>query len=109
MPTVKHNGNSFEVDENGFMPDGPDVVTDAWIDYQCSRLGLESMTEEHYIVVGKLWQWHIKAEGEPLCIRLIQKNMGIKLREIHQLFPEGPKGLSLMANVKFIGVVYQKK
>lgn len=108
MPAVEHNGNRFAVDNDGFTPGGPRAATDEWIAYQCHNLGLQTMTEEHHDAIDKLWKWHSDIQGKDrcICVRLIPKNMGIKIGKIYQLFPGGPKGFSLIANVKFEGVVY---
>jgi len=44
MPTLEHNGSSFEVDEDGFLLKGDDFNTD-WVDYVKGVEGIGDMTE----------------------------------------------------------------
>ncbi|MBT8354068.1 MAG: TusE/DsrC/DsvC family sulfur relay protein, partial [Desulfofustis sp.] len=40
MPTVEHNGKSFQVDEDGFLLKGMDEWNEEWVDYVKNSEGI---------------------------------------------------------------------
>jgi len=101
MPTVKHNGNSFEVDEDGHLWNVDDYGPE-WVAY-CLRvnsiLPLEqkivaclnkdgSLTDEHHRVMDILREYYKKNQIIPLA-RILSKSCKIPLPRIQKLFPAG--------------------
>ncbi len=98
MPTLVHNGKSFEVDEDGFLLKGDDFNQD-WVDYVKGVEGISEMTDEHVKVIDALQEYY-KKNGIAPMVRILSKTTGFPLKRIYELFPSGPgKGACKMAGL----------
>jgi tRNA 2-thiouridine synthesizing protein E len=98
MPTLVHNGKSFEVDEDGFLLKGDDFNQD-WVDYVKGVEGIAEMTDEHVKVIDALQEYY-KKNGIAPRVRILSKTTGFPLKRIYELFPSGPgKGACKMAGL----------
>ena len=98
MPTLVHNGKSFEVDEDGFLLKGDDFNQD-WVDYVKGVEGIAEMTDEHVKVIDALQEYYKKSGIAPM-VRILSKTTGFPLKRIYELFPSGPgKGACKMAGL----------
>ncbi len=98
MATIEHNGNSYEVDEDGFLLNGDDW-NDDWVDYVKSVEGIAEITDEHQKVIDALKDYY-KKNGIAPMVRILSKTTGYPLKRIYELFPSGPgKGACKMAGL----------
>jgi tRNA 2-thiouridine synthesizing protein E len=98
MPTVEYEGNTFNVDEDGFIDDFNNW-NEAWVNLVKKSEGIEELTEEHWKVVNILQDYY-KKNGIAPMVRILSKLTGFKLKYIYELFPSGPgKGACKMAGL----------
>ncbi len=98
MPTLEHNGSSFEVDEDGFLLNSKAFNAD-WVSYVKSVEGIGEMTDEHNKVISALQEYYVKNGIAPM-VRILSKTTGFPLKRIYELFPSGPgKGACKMAGL----------
>ncbi len=99
MPTLEHNGSSFQVDEDGFLLKGMEEFNGDWVDYVKSVEGIDEITEEHQKVIDSLQEYY-KKNGIAPMVRILSKTTGFPLKRIYELFPSGPgKGACKMAGL----------
>jgi tRNA 2-thiouridine synthesizing protein E len=98
MPTIEHKGNTYEVDEDGFLLNGDEWNTD-WVDYVKGVEGIPDVTDEHQKVIDTLKDYY-KKNGIAPMVRILSKTTGYPLKRIYELFPSGPgKGACKMAGL----------
>ena len=98
MPTAEYEGQTFNVDEDGFIDDFNNWNKD-WVKYVKIVEGIEEMTEEHWKVIEVLQDYY-KKNGIAPMVRILSKVTGFKLKYIYELFPSGPgKGACKMAGL----------
>ena len=98
MPTAEYEGQTFNVDEDGFIDDFNNWNKD-WVKYVKVVEGIEEMTEEHWKVIEVLQDYY-KKNGIAPMVRILSKVTGFKLKYIYELFPSGPgKGACKMAGL----------
>jgi dissimilatory sulfite reductase related protein len=98
MPTVEFEGNTFNVDEDGFI-DNFTNYNEAWVKYVKHQEGIDEMTKEHWDVINILQDYY-KKNGIAPMVRILSKLTGFKLKHIYELFPSGPgKGACKMAGL----------
>ncbi len=88
MPQIEIDGQTFEVDGDGFLSD-----QHSWDD-EVARLiakydGIDEMNEQHWAIV-RIIRENWEEKGMAPMVRVICKETGVKLRQIYQLFPLGP-------------------
>ena len=98
MPTVDYQGESFTVDEDGFIDDYGNW-SEGWVQYVKSTEGIDELTDEHRLVIKTLREYYEKNGIAPM-VRVLSKVTGFKLKHIYELFPSGPgKGACKMAGL----------
>lgn len=98
MPTVEFEGNSWNIDEDGFIDDFKNW-NKAWVEYVKGVEGIKEITDDHWKVINYL-QGYYKENGIAPMIRLLTKKTDFKLKYIYELFPSGPaKGACKMAGL----------
>jgi len=98
MPEVAYGGETFTVDEDGFI-DSYDNWSDNWVNHVKEVEGIEELTDEHRLVV-KILQEYYEKNGIAPMVRILAKVTGFKLKHIYELFPSGPgKGACKMAGL----------
>lgn len=98
MPTVEFEGQTFNVDEDGFIDDFKNW-NETWVRYVKNLEGIEELTEEHWKVINVLQDYY-KKNGIAPMVRILSKVTGFKLKHIYELFPSGPgKGACKMAGL----------
>ncbi len=88
MPTLEHNGSTFEVDEDGFLLKGDDFNAD-WVDYVKGVEGISEMTDEHQKVIDALQEYY-KKNGIAPMVRILSKTTGFPLKRIYNPFHQDP-------------------
>ena len=98
MATVDFEGNSFTVDEDGFI-DNFASWNNSWVKYVKTQEGIDELTKEHWDVINVLQDYY-KKNGIAPMVRILSKLTGFKLKHIYELFPSGPgKGACKMAGL----------
>ena len=98
MPSIDFEGNTFSVDEDGFIDDFNNWTKD-WVKYVKHTEGIEELTDEHWKVINVLQDYYRKNGIAPM-VRILSKVTGYKLKYIYELFPSGPgKGACKMAGL----------
>ncbi len=98
MPTVEFEGNTFNVDEDGFIDNFENWNKD-WVQYVKQQEGIDELNEEHWKVIEVLQDYY-KKNGIAPMVRVLSKLTGFKLKHIYELFPSGPgKGACKMAGL----------
>jgi len=88
MPTVEFKGQTFGVDEDGFIDDFNNWTRE-WVDYVKESEGIKELTEEHWKIINILQDYY-KKNGIAPMVRILSKVTGFKLKYIYELFPSGP-------------------
>jgi tRNA 2-thiouridine synthesizing protein E len=98
VPNIELCGNTYLVDEDGFL-ENPEVWNErAALDF-ASTEGVSELTEAHWKVINYLRNYYIQFGIAPM-IRKLCKETGFKLNEIYALFPSGPaKGACKLAGL----------
>lgn len=78
---------SVERDAEGFMTD-PNAWTKEIAKALASEEGIE-LTDRHWVVINFARSEFFK-NGEPPTLRRITKQTDVSMKEIYQLFPDGP-------------------
>ena len=98
MPTVEFEGQTFNVDVDGFIDD-LNNWNDTWVKHVQIQEGIEELTEEHWKVINVLQDYY-KKNGIAPMVRILSKVTGFKLKYLYELFPSGPgKGACKMAGL----------
>ncbi len=98
MPTVEFEGNTFNVDEDGFI-DNFENWNESWVRYVKQQEGIDELNDEHWKVINVLQDYY-KKNGIAPMVRVLSKLTGYKLKHIYELFPSGPgKGACKMAGL----------
>lgn len=98
MPTIEVNGQSVELDEDGFL-----VSLDQWNEevalFLAKEEGVEELTEDHWKLINYLKGYFAEYGIAPM-VRKMTKESGYSLKEIYDLFPSGPaKGACKIAGL----------
>jgi dissimilatory sulfite reductase related protein len=88
MPNIEIEGNTFEVDGDGFLMN-PELWNDDVATMFARHDGIGEMNEKHWAVVRIIRQ-NFEEKGMAPMVRVICKETGLKLKEIYELFPLGP-------------------
>ena len=83
MPTLEHNGSSFQVDEDGFLLKGMEEFNQDWIDYVKGVEGISELTDEHNKVIDALQEYY-KKNGIAPMVRILSKTTGFPLKRIYE-------------------------
>jgi len=88
MAKIEIEGRMFDVDGDGFLS-----IPGLW-DEEVAKLfakndGIGEMNEKHWAII-KIIRKNWEEKGMAPMIRTICQETGIKLREIYELFPNGP-------------------
>ncbi len=98
MPTIELNGNSYAVDDEGFLED-PAIWSEAVARDLATTEGIQAMSDDHWKVVNYLRNHYVQFGIAPM-IRKLCKETGFKLAQVYELFPSGPaKGACKVAGL----------
>ncbi len=98
MPNIEVNGQTVELDEDGFL-----VNLDQWNEdvarYLAKEEGVDELNEDHWKLVNYLKGYFAEYGIAPM-VRKMTKESGYSLKEIYDLFPSGPaKGACKVAGL----------
>ncbi len=98
MPTVEIEGQTFDVDEEGFLQ-SPEVWNDEVARLFARLDGIEDLGDDHWKVITCIRDYY-EEKGLAPMVRKICQNTGLRLRQIYELFPLGPaKGACKVAGL----------
>lgn len=98
MPNIELSGNTYLVDEDGFL-ENPEIWNERVALDFASTEGVAELTEAHWKVINYLRNYYLQFGIAPM-IRKLCKETGFKLNEIYALFPSGPaKGACKLAGL----------
>ncbi len=98
MPNIEVNGQTVELDEDGFL-----VNLDQWNEdvakYLAKEEGIDELNEDHWKLINYLKGYFTEYGIAPM-VRKMTKESGYSLKEIYDLFPSGPaKGACKIAGL----------
>jgi len=88
MTTLEIDGKVFEVDGDGFLT-RPELWNEEVAKLFAKSDGIQEMNEKHWALV-KLIRRNWEEKGMAPMVRVLCQETGLKLREIYELFPQGP-------------------
>ena len=72
MPTVEFEGNTFNVDEDGFIDDFNNW-NESWVQHVKQTEGIEELTDEHHKIIEVLQDYY-KKNGIAPMVRILSKD-----------------------------------
>ena len=98
MALLELGGQSFDVDEDGFLED-PDLWSKEVGALFATTEGVANMTDDHWVVVDYIRNYYLEFGTAPM-IRKLCKSTKMDLKKIYELFPSGPaKGACKVAGL----------
>lgn len=92
MSTMTYAGTEVTVNDEGFFTDPAQ-----WRPEMAPRIaaaeGITELTERHWQVITFMRREY-EAKGTGPTVRMLGKASGVTVRELYQLFPEGPAKLA---------------
>jgi len=86
--TVSFKGKRFRVNPTGYLFFVDDYSPE-WVVYNAKDEGITKLTPEHFKIINFVRTYYIKNHIGPM-IRVLSKHTGVKLKELYELFPNGP-------------------
>ena len=98
MANIEVNGQTVELDEDGFL-----VKLDQWNEdvarYLAKEEGVDELNEDHWKIINYLKGYFAEYGIAPM-VRKMTKESGYSLKDIYDLFPSGPaKGACRVAGL----------
>ncbi|MCX4903990.1 TusE/DsrC/DsvC family sulfur relay protein [Streptomyces sp. NBC_00878] len=88
MSSATYDATSVTVDDEGFFAD-PGQWTEPMAAGIARELGIETLTDRHWQVIKFMRAEHA-AKGTGPTVRILGKASGVSVKELYQLFPQGP-------------------
>ena len=88
MPQIELAGTSIEIDEHGYIQQLEKWNEDVARAY-AAKEGVSELTPDHWKVINYLRTYYL-ANGICPMIRRLTKDTGFTLKQIYDMFPEGP-------------------
>ena len=98
MAELTLNGTSVDVNDEGYLTD-PSQWTEEMAPELANTVDIDQLTDDHWKVINYLREQY-DASGKVPTLRAIGKKSGVGMKEIYQLFPDGPvKKAALVAGL----------
>lgn len=99
MPFIELAGQTYEVDEDGFLQE-LDKWNEDFVKNYAKLEGIDGdLTEEHWKIINYLRDYYQKFGIAPMVRKLLKDN-GIDMKKLYELFPTGPaKGACKLAGL----------
>lgn len=88
MPTATYAGYSVDVNDEGFLVN-PAEWTEDMAPQIARTAGIEELTPLHWQVI-RFMRAEYEAKGTGPTIRILGKTSGVSIKELYELFPNGP-------------------
>lgn len=92
MPTATYAGHEVTVDGEGFFAD-PSQWTEELAPEIARGAGVGELSEQHWRVV-KFMRTQYEQTGAGPGVRALAKTSGVSIKELYELFPNGPAKLA---------------
>ena len=92
MTTLTLLGTPVELDPEGFFVH-PEQWSEAMAESIAQQNGIEELTNRHWQVIDFMRDSYLKNGSAP-SIRTLGKASGVPVKELYQLFPNGPAKLA---------------
>jgi TusE/DsrC/DsvC family sulfur relay protein len=87
-PTKTLAGMTVDVNEEGFLLQ-PDQWTEAMVPELAREEGIADLTDRHWQVI-RFMRRQFEENGTGPTVRVLGKTSGVSIKELYQLFPNGP-------------------
>jgi tRNA 2-thiouridine synthesizing protein E len=99
MSPLVFNGQTVELNEEGFLADPTLWNDDLALLLAKAEEGLDQLTDEHWAVIRFIRGHFLEHDSAPM-VRAMCKGTGVPLKRIYELFPSGPaKGACKLAGL----------
>ena len=88
MPTATFDGVAVAVNGEGFF-EHPDDWNEAMAVELARAEGIDPLTDRHWLVI-RFMRTEYAAKGTGPTVRVLGKTSGVAVKELYQLFPNGP-------------------
>jgi TusE/DsrC/DsvC family sulfur relay protein len=88
MPTVTMAGIDVTVNDEGFLEEPGQWSEDMAVEI-AKREGIDELTPRHWQVVNFMRKQYLETGAGP-TVRVLGKTSGVAVKELYQLFPNGP-------------------
>ena len=88
MPTATYAGTEVTVNDEGFFTD-PAQWREDMAPLIARQEGITELTGRHWQVI-KFMRQEYQARGTGPTVRVLGKTSGVSIKELYQLFPQGP-------------------
>ncbi|HON79185.1 MAG TPA: TusE/DsrC/DsvC family sulfur relay protein [Spirochaetota bacterium] len=88
MANIEIGGTQYLVDEDGFLQE-PEKWNEEVAHAMAKMEGIDELTDSHWKVMNYLRNYFLDNGIAPM-VRKVTKETGIDLKEIYNLFPQGP-------------------
>lgn len=88
MPTAIYDGQTVDVNDEGFFTD-PGQWNEQMAAEIAHEAGIDELTDAHWMVI-KFMRAEYAAKGTGPTVRVLGKSSGVSVKELYQLFPKGP-------------------
>jgi TusE/DsrC/DsvC family sulfur relay protein len=87
-PTKTLAGMTVDVNEEGFLLQ-PDQWTEAMVPELAREEGIADLSDRHWQVI-RFMRRQFEENGTGPTVRVLGKTSGVSIKELYQLFPNGP-------------------
>src|SRR5690348_13105501 len=88
MATATYADHTVTVDDEGFLTD-PGQWTEDMAPQIARESGIDELTDRHWTVI-RFMRTEFAAKGTGPTVRVLGKASGVSIKELYQLFPQGP-------------------
>ena len=88
MPNATLDGVAVTLNDEGFFED-PNQWTEAMAPQLARDEGIEELTDKHWQVI-RFMRSEFFSKGTGPTVRILGKTSGVSVKELYQLFPNGP-------------------
>jgi dissimilatory sulfite reductase related protein len=88
MPPIELEGRTFAVDNKGFLKT-PEIWDQEVAALFARAQGIDALTDDHWKVLNYIRAYWLEHGRAPM-IRVLCERTGLRLKQVYDLFPEGP-------------------
>jgi tRNA 2-thiouridine synthesizing protein E len=92
MPTTTYGNTAVSVNAEGFFTDAEQWTPLMAVEI-AREVGIGELTDRHWKVIDLMREEYV-AKGTGPTVRALGKTSGVSIKELYQLFPQGPAKLA---------------
>jgi len=92
MPTATYANTTVTVNDEGFLADPDEWTPDIAVEV-ARAVGIDELTDSHWKVI-EFMRAEYAAKGTGPTVRVLGRASGVSIKELYQLFPQGPAKLA---------------